>query len=38
MQAYGLQVVRIPNNEVWKNFAGVCEYIAQQVKIRMGPD
>ena len=27
LQGYGLQVIRIPNNEVNRNFAGVCEYI-----------
>ena len=26
-EAYGLQVLRIPNNEVNGNFEGVCEYI-----------
>ena len=27
LEAYGLTVIRIPNNEVWNNFRGVCEYI-----------
>ena len=27
LQGYGLTVLRIPNNEVSKNFRGVCEYI-----------
>ena len=27
LEGYGLQVIRIPNNEVNRNFAGVCEYI-----------
>ncbi len=27
LQSYGLQVIRIPNNEVNRNFSGVCEYI-----------
>ncbi len=29
---YGLKVIRIPNNEVNKNFSGVCEYIDSVVK------
>ena len=27
LEAYGLKVIRIPNNEVMHNFRGVCEYI-----------
>ena len=27
-----ITVLRIPNNEIMKNFAGVCEYIDNQVK------
>ena len=27
LEAYGLRVIRIPNNEVNNNFQGVCEYI-----------
>ena len=27
LEAYGLTVIRIPNNEVNRNFRGVCEYI-----------
>ncbi len=27
LEGYGLTVVRIPNNEVNSNFAGVCEYL-----------
>ena len=27
LEAYGLKVIRIPNNEVSRNFRGVCEYI-----------
>ena len=27
LESYGLTVIRIPNNEVNKNFYGVCEYI-----------
>lgn len=32
LEAYGLKVIRIPNNEVSKNFCGVCEYIDAAVK------
>ena len=32
LEAYGLKVIRIPNNEVMKNFRGVCEYIDTAVK------
>ena len=32
LEAYGLRVVRIPNNEVTGNFRGVCEYIDAAVK------
>ena len=32
LKGYGLTVVRIPNDEVNKNFAGVCEYIDIKVK------
>ena len=32
LQSYGLQVIRIPNNEVNRNFRGVCEYIDTAVK------
>jgi len=32
LQGYGLTVIRIPNNEVNKNFSGVCEYIDTMVK------
>ena len=27
LESYGLTVIRIPNNEVSRNFRGVCEYI-----------
>ena len=27
LETYGLRVIRIPNNEVSRNFRGVCEYI-----------
>jgi len=32
LENYGLKVIRIPNNEVSKNFRGVCEYIDAAVK------
>ena len=32
LEGYGLQIVRIPNNEVSRNFRGVCEYIDMAVK------
>ena len=31
LEAYGLTVIRIPNNEVNNNFQGVCDYIAMMV-------
>lgn len=32
LKGYGLKVIRIPNNEVSKNFRGVCEYIDAAVR------
>ena len=32
LEGYGLTVLRIPNNEVMRNFRGVCEYIDAAVK------
>ena len=32
LEGYGLTVIRIPNNEVSKNFRGVCEYIDSAVR------
>ena len=32
LESYGLTVIRIPNNEVNRNFRGVCEYIDAAVK------
>ena len=32
LEGYGLTVIRIPNNEVSRNFYGVCEYIDAAVK------
>ena len=32
LEGYGLTVLRIPNNEVNRNFRGVCEYIDHAIK------
>ena len=32
LKGYGLKVIRIPNNEISRNFRGVCEYIDAAVK------
>ena len=32
LESYGIQVIRIPNNDVTQNFPGVCEYIDTAVK------
>ena len=32
LEGYGLKVIRIPNNEVVRNFRGVCAYIDAAVK------
>ena len=32
LEAYGLKVLRIPNNEIHTNFRGVCAYIDAAVK------
>ena len=32
LEGYGLKVIRIPNNEVFRNFRGVCEYIDQEIR------
>ena len=32
LESRGLRVIRIPNNEIARNFAGVCEYIDLYVK------
>ena len=31
-EGYGLTVIRLPNNEVMRNFRGVCEYIDDAVR------
>ena len=32
LESYGLSIIRIPNNEVMRNFRGVCEYIDTAVR------
>ena len=32
LEGYGLQIIRIPNNEISTNFRGVCEHIDMAVK------
>ena len=32
LESYGLKVIRIPNNEISRNFRGVCEYIDAAVR------
>ena len=32
LESYGLKAIRIPNNEVNRNFCGVCEYIDAAVR------
>ena len=32
LESYGLTVIRIPNNEVMRNFRGVCEHIDAAVR------
>ena len=32
LESYGLKIIRIANNELIKNFKGVCEYIDELVK------
>ena len=32
LEGYGLNIIRIPNNEVSRNFRGVCEYIDVAVR------
>lgn len=35
LNRYGLEVMRIPNNEINQNFAGVCEMIDKTVRKRL---
>ena len=32
LQEFGIQVIRIPNNQVNMNFTGVCEYIDEYIR------
>ena len=32
LESHGLRIVRVPNNEINRNFRGVCEYIDNLVK------
>ncbi len=32
LEGYGLKIIRIPNNEVSRNFRGICEYIDAAIK------
>ena len=34
LMSFGLEVLRVPNNEIWENFEGVCEGIDFAVKRR----
>ncbi len=34
LMSYGLEIIRIPNNEINKNFNGVCEYLEQRIRQR----
>ena len=33
LEGLGLKVLRVPNNEIWKNLRGVCEAIDEQVRL-----
>ena len=37
LNAYGITVLRVPNNEINRNFRGVCEYIDEVVKQSLRP-
>ena len=32
LERYGLKILRIPNNELTRNFDGVCEYLDAEIK------
>ena len=36
LEGYGIEVIRIPNNEVSRNFQGVCRYIDNIIKQKLG--
>ncbi len=33
LESLGLKVLRVPNNEIWRNLRGVCEAIDEQVRL-----
>ena len=33
LESLGLTVLRVPNNEIWRNLRGVCEAIDEQVRL-----
>ena len=35
LKSYGLDILRIPNNEINTNFDGVCEYLDKLIKSRI---
>ena len=35
LEGYGLKIIRIPNNEINRNFKGVCEYIDAEVRMTL---
>ena len=37
LNGYGITVIRIPNNEIFRNFRGVCEYIDEAVRQSLRP-
>ena len=37
LENLGLEVMRIPNNEIWADYSGVCEAIDQMVQERTCP-
>ena len=32
LEGYGLKIIRIPNNEINRNFSGVCTYIERAIR------
>jgi len=38
LESLGLKIIRIPNNEISRNFRGVCEYIDEQIRTSQSPD
>ncbi len=35
LEKFGVDVIRIPNNQIMRNFDGVCEFLDNEVKSRM---